>query len=295
MKRILALCELAGIATTRSSYKLLRSAGRILTHLLVIVATVAIGLPFFYMVTTSLKTFGEVYRVPMVLFPRSLQWVNFAEVWKLVPFARFTLNSVIYTGFLTIGRLFLGLACGYAFARLRFPGRDKIFFVVLLTYLIPFQITIIPRFIMLHRFSWVNTYQGLIVPNLASTFSTFMFRQYFKTLPDELFDAAEMDGAGFLRQLSQLALPMSVPITVTLVLLEFISHWNAYLWPLIVTNTKAMRTLPIGVQSIRDVMDFPEWQLVMAGATIVVLPLVILFALAQRQFVEGMVRGALKG
>lgn len=295
MNRVSQLPHKASAPTGRVRRTLPRLAGTALIHVVVAGAAVAIGLPFFYMITTSLKTFGEVYRVPMVLFPENLQWVNYAQVWGLVPFARFTLNSLIFTCFTTLGRFFLGLTCGYAFARLAFPGRDKIFFVVLLTYMIPGHITLIPRFIMLSELSWINTYQGLIVPHLAATFATFMFREYFRTLPDELFDAAEMDGAGYFRQLFQLALPMSKSVAVTLLLLEFVAHWNAYMWPLVVTNTRNMRTLPIGVQSLRDVMGFPEWQLVMAGATIVVLPLVVLFVFVQRQFIEGMVEGAVKG
>ena len=272
-----------------------RGMGRVAVHMLVIVTVLAIGFPFYYMVSTSLKTVSEVYRVPMVLYPAKLQWENFVQVWNMLPFGRFTANSLIYTCCITLGEFLMGLTAGYAFGRLRFPGKTAIFFAVLLTLMIPGEITQIPNFIMLHKLGWVNTYAGLIVPQLSSAFTTFMLKEHFQSLPDELFDAAKIDGAGYIRQMFQLAVPMSRPIITTLLLLAFVAHWNAYLWPLIVTNSRSMRTLPIGVQEIRAMLEFPEWQLIMAGATIVVLPLVILFLLGQRQFIEGAVQGALKG
>jgi ABC-type glycerol-3-phosphate transport system permease component len=141
----------------------------------------------------------------------------------------------------------------------------------------------------------VNTYQGLIVPQLSSAFTLFMLREHFMSLPDELFDAAKIDGAGYFRQMWQVALPLSKSIVITLLLLAFVSHWNAYLWPLVVTNSESMRTLPIGIQGIRAMLDVPEWQLIMAGATIVIFPLIVLFLIGQKQFIEGAVQGALKG
>ncbi|GIK71431.1 MAG: glycerol-3-phosphate ABC transporter permease [Chloroflexota bacterium] len=266
-----------------------------LNHLLIILAATAIGFPFFYMIASSLKTIGEVYSIPMVLLPAQPQWSNFAEVWRVVPFPRFTFNSVVYTVGITLGEFFMGMTAGFAFARLRFPKRELLFFIVLLTFMIPGQITLIPRFILLKELGWINTYQGLIVPELSSAFALFLLREHFRSLPDELFDAAKMDGAGYLRQLLQVAMPLSKPITATLLLLASVAHWNAYLWPLIVTNSQSMRTLPIGIQGIKSAFDFPQWHLIMAGATIVVLPLVILFMFAQKQFIEGATQGALKG
>lgn len=282
-------------ARSRRRYRLRRGLGRAVVHLVVIGAALAIGFPFYYMVSTSLKTVSEVYSVPLVLFPAKLQWENFVQVWNMLPFGRFTMNSLIYAGGITLGEFSMGLMAGYAFGRLRFPKKELIFFTVLLTLMIPGEITLIPNFILLHKLGWVNTYQGLIVPQLSSAFTTFMLKEHFQSLPDELFDAAKIDGAGYFRQMVQVALPMSKPIVTTLLLLAFVAHWNAYLWPLVVTNSRNMRTLPIGVQEIRAMLEFPEWQLIMAGATIVVLPLVLLFLLGQKQFIEGAVQGALKG
>jgi ABC-type glycerol-3-phosphate transport system permease component len=267
-----------------------------INNLLVVLAAVAIGFPFAYMVLTSFKSVSEVYTVPMTWIPAEFHFDNFIQAWQLVPFGRFTLNSVIYTVTLTLGEVLMGLMAGYAFGRMRFPKRDVIFFFVLLTYMIPSQITLIPRFMILKDLQWINTFPGLIVPELSSCFATFLLREHFRGLPDELFDAAKIDGAGFLRQLFQVAIPLSKPITITLLLLAFVGHWNEYLWPLIVTNTQAMRVLPIGIQSLKYASgELPQWHMVMAGATMTVIPLVILFLIGQKYFIEGAVQGAIKG
>ena len=267
-----------------------------LAHTLILVTAFAIGLPFFYMVTTSFKTLQEVYTVPIQWLPANWNLENYVMAWNGVPMARFGLNSLIYTITITLGEFLMGLLAGYAFGRLHFPKKDIIFFVVLLTLMIPGVITLIPRFLMLRDLGWINTYQGLIVPELSSAFATFLLRQHFQSLPDEIFDAAKMDGAGYLRQLFQVALPMSVPITTTLLLLAFVAHWNEYLWPLIVTNTRDMRTLPIGIQTLKNLYsDVPLWNVANAGATMVVLPLIALFLVGQKRFFEGAVQGALKG
>ena len=272
-----------------------RLAAKLALHVLVITAAAAVGAPFFYMITTSLKSLAEVYSVPLQWWPASPQWGNYLEVWTRVPFARFALNSVIYTVALTLGEFTMACTCGYAFARLRFPGRDAIFAGVLLTLMIPGQITLIPRFMLLKELGWINTYPGLIVPELSSVFGTFLMREHFKSLPDAVFDAARIDGAGYLRQLVQIALPMSKAVAATLLLLSAVAHWNDYLWPLVATNSRDMRTLPIGLQTLKYATgELPQWNVVMAGATLVVLPLAVLFVLAQQRFVAGAVQGALK-
>jgi multiple sugar transport system permease protein/sn-glycerol 3-phosphate transport system permease protein len=273
-------------------HKLLRQAG---IYTLVIIGALFIGFPFFQMIMTSFKDISEVYRNPMVIFPSEWRWQNYVDAFTLVPMGRFAINSVIYTVTITVGELLMGITAGYAFARLRFPFREKLFFIILITFMIPGQITLIPRFIMLADLRWMDTYQGLIIPQISSAFGLFLLRQNFKSLPQEIFDAATIDGAGHLRKMFSVALPMSKPILWTVTLLAAISHWNDYQWPLIVTNTPEMRTLPLGIQLLRSVMDLVHWNLVMAGATIVVIPILILFILAQKQFIEGAISGALKG
>jgi sn-glycerol 3-phosphate transport system permease protein len=265
-------------------------------HVLVIAVSIAIGFPFFYMVATSFKTFAELHVLPMQWLPSSLSLTNYIEAWNGVPFGQFTINSLIYTLTLVVGDFILALMCGYAFGRLNFPKKDALFFLVLLTMMIPGVITLIPRFLMLRDLSWINTYPGLIVPQLHSAFAAFLLRQHFQSLPEEVFDAAKMDGAGYVRQLFQVALPMSVPVATTVILLSFVSHWNAYQWPLIVTNTQSMRVLPLGIQALKTLhSDVPTWNIAMAGATMVVLPVIALFLVGQKKFFEGAVQGAVKG
>jgi sn-glycerol 3-phosphate transport system permease protein len=262
---------------------------------LVIMGALFIGFPFFQMVMTSFKDISEVYRNPMVVFPSEWRWQNYVDAFTLVPMGRFAINSVIYTVTLTLGELLMGITAGYAFARLRFPFREKLFFLILITFMIPGQITLIPRFIMLADLHWMDTYQGLIIPQISSAFGLFLLRQNFKSLPQEIFDAATIDGAGHLRKMFAVALPMSKPILWTVTLLAAITHWNDFQWPLIVTNTPEMRTLPLGIQLLKSVLDLVHWNIVMAGATIVVVPILILFIIAQKQFIEGAISGALKG
>jgi sn-glycerol 3-phosphate transport system permease protein len=265
-------------------------------NILVVIISIAIGFPFFYMISTSFKTFLELHTIPITWFPSNLSPENYIAAWNGVPFAQFTVNSVVYTGTLVVGDFLIALLCGYAFGRLRFPKKDTIFFLVLLTMMIPGVITLIPRFLMLRDLGWINTYPGLIVPQLHSAFAAFLLRQHFQSLPEEVFDAAKIDGAGYVRQLFQVALPMSVPIATTVVLLSFVSHWNAYQWPLIVTNTQSMKVLPLGIQALKTLnSDVPTWNIAMAGATMVVLPVLVLFLVGQKKFFEGAVQGAIKG
>lgn len=281
--------------TLRNGVQVRRVLQSVVLHLLIVAAAILVGFPFFYMVTTSFKTLGEVYTIPIKWLPDRLMWQNYVDAWTLVPFGRFTMNSLIYTVTITLGELAMGVCAGYAFGRLRFPKKDLLFFVVLLTFMIPGQVTLIPRFILLKELQWINTYPGLIVPELSSAFATFLLREHFRSLPDELFDAAKIDGAGYFRQMVQVALPLSKPITVTLMLLATVHHWNAYLWPLVVTNTLNMRTLPIGLQFLRGMETIAHWHVVSAGATLVVAPLVILFLFTQKQFIAGAIQGAVKG
>jgi sn-glycerol 3-phosphate transport system permease protein len=268
----------------------------VLAHILIVIAALAVGFPFFFMVTTSFKTLAEVHVIPMLWLPSHWDLTNYIRAWTGVPFALFATNSVIYTGTLVIVDFLMALTTGYAFGRLNFPKKDAFFFIILVTMMIPGVITLIPRFLMLRDLGWINTYQGLIVPQMYSAFAAFLLRQHFRSLPDEIFDAARVDGAGHIRQMFQVALPMSVPICTTVILLSFVSHWNAYQWPLIVTSTRSMRVLPLGIQELRNLSsDVPTWNIAMAGATMVVLPLLVLFLIGQKKFFEGAVQGALKG
>ena len=288
---------MGALLSHRRPLRLRRLVGVGALHGAVLLAVVTVGFPFLYMLATSFKRLDEVYAIPLTLLPETIDWSNYVEAWTRVPFGRFTLNSVIYTACLVAGGVRHGAHVRLRVARLRFPRRDLLFGAVLLTFMIPSQVTLIPRFVLLKELGWINTYAGLILPELSSVFATFLFREHFRSLPPEIFDAARIDGAGVLRQLLQVALPMSVPIATTLLLLGAVAHWNDYLRAAGRHQYRRHADASDRHSSARvtEAGEVPQWNVVMAGATMIVLPLFALFLVAQRKFVEGAMQGALKG
>jgi multiple sugar transport system permease protein len=250
--------------------------------------------PFVWMVSTALKGQQEVYIYPPTLWPESLHWENFQHVLDTVPFGRFFVNSLLVTTLITISQVVTSVLAGYVFARIEFPGRNLIFYLYLATLIIPTQVTMLPLFLLVSRLGWIDTYQGLIVPFLANAFAVFFLRQFFISLPRELEDAARIDGASRLRTLVQIILPLSRPAVATIALFTFLSHWDEYLWPLVVTNTTDMRTLPIGLRFFIEESG-AQLNYMMAGALMAVAPVVLLFLVAQRQFIEGISLTGTKG
>jgi sn-glycerol 3-phosphate transport system permease protein len=273
----------------------LPSAWRVLGHLAIALMVVAIGIPMFWMATASLKTLPEIRTFPPVWLPLSPRWQNYADAWRSAPFDRFFLNSIVTTLLASGAKLINAVLCAYALAYLRFPGRDVVFLVILTALMIPVQVTILPNYLTVADLGWINTYQGIVVPEFGVAFGTFLLRQHFLTLPREVMDAARVDGAGHLRTLWSVALPLSRPIIATLTLLTAVGRWNDYLWPLVVTSTKEMRTLPIGIAWMYDVEGNTQWGIVMAGVVMVILPVLILFVWTQKHLVEGIASGAVKG
>lgn len=273
-----------------------RAASSLISHLTLLLATVIIGLPFFWMISTSLKSDLEVQLFPPVWIPQQLLFSNYVEVWNAAPFGMFYINSIITTFAGLILEVIIGSLSAYAFARIEFPHRDALFLVVLATMMIPGEIALVPNFITLKNLNWINTYQGIVIPYVSSAFGCFLLRQAFLGLSQDFFDAAKMDGAGHLRIFTSIALPMVRPVVATFALFLFISKWNAYLWPLIVTNTWNMRTLPIALVMVRDAEGTNlGWQHHMAASLFVLLPILIVFFIAQKQLIEGIARGGIKG
>jgi ABC-type glycerol-3-phosphate transport system permease component len=272
-----------------------RVGGRIGSHAALAAASVLVGLPFFWMVTTSLKSDVEVGLFPPVWIPASLHWRNFVEVWKAAPFGMFYINSIVTTLSGLILEIIIGALSAYAFARIEFPRRDALFLVVLATMMIPGEMALVPNYLTLRHLNWINTYPGIVIPYVSSAFGCFLLRQAFLALPREIFDAAKIDGAGHIRILASIALPMVRPVVATFALFLFIAKWNAYLWPMIITNTWNMRTLPIGLVLVREAEGTLGWQHLMAASLFVLIPVLIVFFIAQRQLIEGIARGAVKG
>ena len=212
------------------------------------------------------------------------------------PFATFYLNSIFISAATTVGQVVTGVLAAYAFARLEFTGKDFLFLVFLGTLMVPSQVTLIPTYIVMSDIGWVDTYEALIVPFIASAFSVFLLRQFFLTIPPELEEAAIMDGCSKLRFIVFILLPLSKPAIASVSLFTFLSSWNSYLWPLIVINSNKMRTLPIGLRYfVAQQGGGSQWHLLMAASVITIAPVLLVFFFTQKQFIEGIAQTGIKG
>ncbi len=268
---------------------------RILGYAAMILAVIVVGLPLYWMIVASFKISQEIYTVPPTWIPVAPTLENYPAAWAAAPFTQYYLNSIITTALASLSKMTLALCTAYALVFLRFPFKNVVLIIVLAALMVPAQITIVPNYLTMAKLGWVNTYQGIILPNCATAFGTFLLRQYFLTLPHEVFEAAEIDGAGHMRRLWSIGLPMARPAVATTGLFAVVSEWNDFLWPLVVTNTEEMRTLPIGVFRLFDQEGVQNWGVIMAGTIFVVLPVILLFIWAQRYIVDGIATGAVKG
>ncbi len=243
-------------------------------------------MPFVWMLSTSLKSAGAVFEYPPTFVPNPFRWDNYTRLFEVLPFARFFLNSVIVAASVTILGVATSAMAAYAFARLRFPGREALFLGYLGTLMIPAQVVIIPNFILLRTLGWIDTYQALILPAAFSAFGTFLLRQYFLTIPSELEDAAVVDGASHWQIFTRVVLPLSGPALSALAIFTFLFNWNSFLYPLVVTNSTNMSTLTVGLNTLQGQYN-TAWTLLMAGSVLALLPVLIVFLLAQRYFIKG--------
>lgn len=251
-------------------------------------------LPFWWMLSTSLMTDTEVFQYPPKLLPQSPRWENYPEAMALQPFGRYFLNTTIVTFFSVAGQLLFCSMAAYAFARLRFKWRDKIFALYLATMMIPAMVTLIPAFLIITAFGWMNTYYALIAPSLSSVWGIFLLRQFFLTIPKDLEEAARLDGAHEFAIYWRIVLPLAKPALATLAIFAFMNSWKDFLWPLIVTSQTEMRPVEVGIASFSTIYAL-DWTHQMAAAVIVMLPIIIVFCLAQRYFVRGITLTGLKG
>lgn len=266
---------------------------RLLIYASLVLVTLIMLLPFIWMAFTSVKPESEVVRFPPELLPSSFTFDHYLDIWDRIPFARLFLNTLIFAGGVTAISLFFDSLTAYALARLQFPGRDVLFILILLTMMLPFQVTLIPLFRLLGDLDWINTYQGLIVPRATNAFGIFFLRQFFLSIPRDLEDAARMDGASEWRIYRRVILPLSVPALLTLGLFHFMYNWNDLLWPLIIATEQDMQTLPAGLALFMG-QHVTEYGLLMAGSVLALLPMVVAFLLIQRSFVEGIATTGLK-
>jgi len=271
----------------------LRRAGSAIGIVLLVAAALVVIFPFVWMLLTSFRTQQEIFSDPGNLIPATFNVENYVRIWSELPFARLFLNSVIFAGAATALSVLFDSLAAYALARLTFPGRSVAFILVLATLMVPYQITLVPLFQTVFDLHWLDTYQGLIVPRATSAFGIFLLRQFFLTVPRELDEAARIDGAGEFRIYWSIMMPLAKPALATLAVFHFMNHWNDFLWPLVITSTEEMRTLPAGLTlfSGQFVIDHG---VLMAGATISLLPLALAFFFAQRYFVQGIATTGIK-
>jgi len=253
-------------------------------------------LPFFWMIVSSFMTSQEILARPLTWFPTSPGFDAYHGLADAIPLGRMYLNSAIVTTVTTAGILLTSSLAGYGFAKFQFPGRDVLFLIVLATMMIPFFVVLIPIFWMISKFGWIDSYPGLIVPNIATAFGIFLMRQYMLSLPDEVLDAARVDGASELEIYWRIVLPLSTPVIGALAILAFVYQWNSFLWPLVIARSDSMWTVPVGLNSLRVYASSAQViNMQMAGATLGVVPVIIVFLALQRYFVRGIALSGMKG
>lgn len=266
----------------------------ILLYAFLITGAIIMFFPFFWMLCTALKTISEINIRPPRLLPQRFLFYNFIDAWKTGPFNRYMLNSTFISTTGTISSIFLASMAGFAFAKYKFFGRDLLFLAILATMMIPAQATMIPLYVTVSRLGWVNTYQGVIVPGIASSFAVFLLRQFMQTIPSELVDAARIDGCSEFRIYYRIILPLAKPALAVLAIFIFMWKWNSFLWPLIVLDTQEMYTIQLGL-SLFSTEFYVEYNYLMAASAVSILPILIVFLFFQKQFIEGIALTGLKG
>jgi multiple sugar transport system permease protein len=252
----------------------------------VLLLAIPMVVPFLYMVSTSLMDDLAALGSPPALLPPQAHWSNYPAALTALPFGRFFLNTAIFAGCVAVGQVASSATAAYAFARLRFPGRDRLFLAYLSVLMVPAIVLLIPRFLFVHALGWVDSYAGLISTELVSVWGIFLLRQFFQTIPRELEDAARLDGAGEWAILWRLVLPLSRPALATLAVVAFVDQWKSFLWPLIVTRSTDMAVVEVGLATFHGLYS-TNWPYQMAAAVTAVVPLLLVFFVAQKYFIRG--------
>lgn len=274
------------------------SISKVMAYILLTIGALTMIGPFLWMVTTSLKEPGQVFSFQKNWWeewiPTTFYWKNYIEASKVVPLFKFYLNSIFVTVCVTAGQVITSAMAAYSFARLHFPGRDKLFFGYLATMMVPGAVTMIPVFILLRYMGWVDTYKAMILPGIFTAYGTFMLRQFFLTLPRDLEDAAKIDGCSYVGIFWRIILPLSKPALATLTTFTFMGSWMNFMWPLIVMNTQDKYPLPVGLAYFQSLHN-TNWTLLMAASVMMILPILLVFIFNQRFFVEGIKLSGIKG
>lgn len=278
---------------TKKQYNIKKIVLRILSHLVLSIGALIMLVPFIWMLSTSFKSLGEVFVFPPSLFGKQIVWENYLQISARFDYFLYFMNSIKVSAWVVFWQVFTSAMAGFVFARLNFKFRDKIFMLYLATMMVPFHVTVITNFIQMSKYGLVNTLWSLMIPPMVSAFGTFLMRQFFITIPRELDEAAKIDGCNPFMLFIQILLPMAKPTIATLVIFCFMNVWNDYFTPLIYISDQRKYTLPLGLASMKG-MYSTDWQILMASSCIAVLPVLIVFLLAQDAFVKGVMLSGLK-
>ena len=270
--------------------------GEVAKYIILIALGAFMLLPFYWMVSASLMTSKEIIQMPPPLLPAVPQWQNYVEITQVIDLGQAYLNSLVVTLLTVLGLLFTSSIVGFAFAKYEFPGKNVLFVLILATMMIPFFVILIPVFYIVKQFGWINNYAGMIVPGIVSAYGIFIMRQFIYGIPDELLDAARIDGASEFRIYWWLIIPLSIQALVTLGVFNLVTVWNAFLWPLLIAQSKDLYTVPLALNSLRTYgMEAQVLNLQMAGTVVSVIPTLIAFVWLQRYFTRGIALTGLKG
>ncbi|HVY51836.1 MAG TPA: carbohydrate ABC transporter permease [Devosia sp.] len=250
--------------------------------------------PFIWMISTSLKPGAEVFRFPPTLLSANPQPGNYGRIFTTIPFGRALTNSIIVATSVTALQLIVCSMAAYAFACLRFRGREALFLIYLAALMVPSQVTLIPNFILIRNLGWIDSYQGLILPYAFSSFGTFLLRQYMKTIPAELIEAARIDGASHLQIYAGIVVPLALPALGALAIFTFVAQWNNFLWPLITTSKPSMQVTTVALASLQGQFN-TDWPLLMTGSVLAIVPMLVVFAVGNRSFISGITTGSFGG
>lgn len=264
-------------------------------YFILILVALSMLVPFFVMFSLSFAKNSGIFSYPPSILPKHFTIHNYFDVFLSIPVARYFFNSLIVATITTVGQVLISAFAGYAFARLRFKGSDFVFFIILITMMIPPQVNIIPLFFLMREMHLIDTYQALIIPGFFGGFGIFMFRQFFLTLPKDLEEASKIDGCNIYETFFKIALPLAIPAIATLAIFTFISTWNSFMWPLIVTNSDNMRTLTVGLSAFKgSFREITNWGDLLACATICTLPTIFVFISGKKYIINDLLQGSLK-
>jgi ABC-type glycerol-3-phosphate transport system permease component len=272
----------------------MRPPAKITVYLLVTAAVLIVAFPLLWMIGAALKTQSEIINPDSPLWPASPQWSNIRDAWNTAPFGTFFLNTVIFSVVTTTGQIVVGMLAGYAFAMFDFPFKRVLFYLVMSGLMIPFTVVIVPLVQMLAGFGWIDTWQGLLLPNIASSLGAFLFRQFFLSAPVEPGEAARIDGASEWRIFWSVYRPLAQPMTAAFTVIAFLQNWNNFLFPLLVTDKSSLMMISQGLTEFQGQITGVAYNLLMAGSLIAVIPVLIVAMIAQRKVVEGLTIGAVR-